>query len=153
VTAAELAAYMNTHIPLTRAMAVEVVEANEKCVRLTAPLAPNLNHRKTAFGGSVASLAMLSGWGWLHVRLAELAPRARVVIQRQETNYLAPIDDVFESVCGAPSNVAWQRFSRALGERGRGRLELKAEIYSHGRVAATFRGLYVAAVHERATPP
>ncbi|HXQ32212.1 MAG TPA: YiiD C-terminal domain-containing protein [Steroidobacteraceae bacterium] len=152
MTAAELAAYIDAHIPLARALGVQVVEVSEKRVRLAAPLAPNLNHQQTAFGGSVASLALLSGWAWLHARLATQAPRVRLVIQRQQTDYLVPIDDVFEAVCSAPSDVAWRAFSRALAERGRGRVELTAEIRCRSRLAATFRGLYVATTEKRAAP-
>jgi thioesterase domain-containing protein len=151
VTAAELSAYLSAHIPLTRALAVEVVEVNEQCVRLAAPLAPNLNHRQTAFGGSIASLAILAGWSWLHARLATVTPPARLVIQRQEMDCLAPVTDAFEAVCCAPSEAAWQLFSRALAERGRGRLELAAEVRCRGEVAARFRGLYVAVAGERST--
>jgi thioesterase domain-containing protein len=143
---------MGANIPLTRALGVEVVEVSEQRVRLAAPLAPNRNHRQTAFGGSVASLALLSGWGWLHARLAAVAPATGLVIQRQETDYLLPIDDAFEAVCSAPSEVAWQRFAQALAERGRGRLELACEIRCRGQLAATFRGLYVATARERTAP-
>jgi thioesterase domain-containing protein len=71
---ATLQAYLHEHIPLTRALAVEVVEVGLQRVQLAAPLAPNRNHRQTAFGGSVASLAMLAGWSWLHARLAGHSP-------------------------------------------------------------------------------
>jgi thioesterase domain-containing protein len=144
MTAAELGAYLDAHIPLTRALAIEVVEVNDRRVRLAAPLAPNLNHRQTAFGGSVASLAILAGWSWLHARLATPTPPPRLVIQRQQMDYLAPVDDAFEAVCVAPPEEAWQRFSQALARRGRGRLELAAEIRCRERLVAAFRGLYVA---------
>ena len=56
--ARELEAYLHDRIPLSRAMAIAVVEAGPERVRLAAPLAPNINHRDTVFGGSAASLAM-----------------------------------------------------------------------------------------------
>lgn len=142
--ATDLERYLHEHIPLSRALAVRVEHLGPELVRLSAPLAPNLNHRRTAFGGSVASLAILAGWSWLLARLADRSPVPRLVIQEQTVEYLAPIAAAFEARCPAPSESAWRRFARALDERGRGRLELTAEVISEGQVAARFRGLYVA---------
>jgi len=142
--AADLERYLHDHIPLSRALALRVEHLGPELVRLAAPLAPNLNHRRTAFGGSVASLAILAGWSWLLARLADRRPVPRLVIQEETVEYLAPIDAAFEAVCPAPADSAWLRFVRALDQRGRGRLALAAEVTSAGRIAARFRGLYVA---------
>lgn len=144
MTADELQHYLRAHIPLTRALAVEVVELNESRIELGAPLAPNLNHRQTAFGGSVASLAILAGWGWLHAQLAAIAPDSRLVIQRQEMDYVTPIDDAMTATCCAPAPLAWNRFSRALASRGRARIELAVKVTCRNRLAARFVGTYVA---------
>jgi len=142
--AADLEHYLHEQIPLSLALAVHVEHAGPELVRLSAPLAPNLNHRGTAFGGSVASLAILAGWSWLLTRLVHRRPLPRLVIQEQNVEYLAPIDAAFEASCAAPPEAVWRRFLRSLDERGRGRLELTAEVTSEGRIAARFRGLYVA---------
>lgn len=143
---AELQAYLHEHIPLSRAMGVHVLEAGPERVRLRAPLEPNLNHRRTAFGGSIASLATLAGWGWLRVRLAEHEPPVRLVVQKSTIDYLDGIDAEFEAVCPAPPAEAWSRFERMLASRGRARLELAVEVLVHGRVAARLQGTYAAAV-------
>src|SRR6185437_9570573 len=46
--------YMHAHIPLVAQMQVKVASADAAGLRLTAPLAPNINHERTAFGGSLA---------------------------------------------------------------------------------------------------
>jgi thioesterase domain-containing protein len=142
--AADLERFLHEQIPLSRALAVRVEHLSPELVRLSAPLAPNLNHRRTAFGGSVASIAILAGWSWLLARLSDRSPLPRLVIQEQTVEYLAPVGAAFEAICLAPSDAAWRRFVRALDGRGRGRLELRAEVLCDGRVAARFRGLYVA---------
>jgi thioesterase domain-containing protein len=144
VTAQELSAYLRAHIPLTRALELEVIEVSDAVVRLRAPLAPNVNHRQTAFGGSVACLAILSAWGWLHARLAGTAADSRLVIQHQAMEYLAPIAGPFTASCTAPPPEAWRRFSRAFASRRRGRIELAAEVTCGDSVAAKFTGTYVA---------
>lgn len=136
--------YLHEHIPLSRAMGVAVRRLSAESLCLTAPLDPNLNHRGTAFGGSVASLAILAGWSWLLTRLAGRDPESRLVIQEQTVDYLLPIRATFEATCAAPPDAAWQRFLKALDARGRGRLTLAVDVESEGRLAARFRGAYVA---------
>ncbi|WP_436054037.1 YiiD C-terminal domain-containing protein [Phenylobacterium sp. LjRoot225] len=45
---------------MSKAMQVEVIAAKTDATILRAPLEPNINHRETAFGGSVSALAILS---------------------------------------------------------------------------------------------
>lgn len=144
MTANDLCDYLRTHIPLSAAMGVGVLELSEARVCLTAPLRPNTNHHQTAFGGSVAALAILSGWALLHARLASRRPAVSLVIQRQQLEYLLPVAAAFDAICPAPPAAEWGRFTRTLDARGRARLELIASIHCLGRTAASFRGQYVA---------
>jgi thioesterase domain-containing protein len=57
---AELERYLHQHIPLSEAMQVSVVEVHPEHVVLSAPLAPNINHRETVFGGSASAVAILA---------------------------------------------------------------------------------------------
>ena len=52
---------LHEEIPLTKAMGVEVNSYDGHCLVLSAPLDPNTNHKDTAFGGSLYSLAVLAG--------------------------------------------------------------------------------------------
>jgi thioesterase domain-containing protein len=58
----ELQRYLHERIPLSRAMAVEVRAATAEGVEIYAPLAPNINHRDTVFGGSASAVAILTTW-------------------------------------------------------------------------------------------
>ena len=51
-TAARLQQTLHDDIPLTREMGLTVAAWDGRQLRLAAPLAPNLNHKCTAFGGS-----------------------------------------------------------------------------------------------------
>jgi thioesterase domain-containing protein len=132
------------HIPLSAAMGMRVLEAGPERVRLRAPLEPNLNHRSTAFGGSVAALAILAGWALVHVRLLGEGVRARTVIQESAVRYDAPVHDAFEAVCEPPAPADWARFTRALSRRGKGRVRVGVAVESGGHAVATLHAAYVA---------
>lgn len=136
--------YLHQHIPISLHLGAEVREAGAGRVRLRAPLAPNLNHRQTAFGGSLSALAILAGWAWLHLRLRERGHRGRIVIMSSAMEFLAPADGDFEVTCGAPPPESWERFVDTLDQRGRARLELEAALAVGDVAVATFRGQYVA---------
>ena len=95
---ASVETYLRERIPLSRAMEVRVVEIGATHLRVAAPLAPNINHRDTVFGGSAAAVAMLAAWGLLYVRLDREQRPARLVIQRCSMEYLQPIDAEFAAV-------------------------------------------------------
>ena len=60
MTNESLEAYIHRQIPITAAMGVQVIEATADRVELSTPLAPNINHRETVFGGSAAAVATLT---------------------------------------------------------------------------------------------
>ncbi|MEO0996768.1 MAG: YiiD C-terminal domain-containing protein [Pseudomonadota bacterium] len=149
--AVELAAYLHREIPLTRAMQVGVVRAGGSEVVLAAPLAPNVNHRRTVFGGSAASLATLACWGLLHTRLRQADIDARLVVQRSTMEYLAPIAGDFEAACRFADDDSWGRLLAAYERRGRARLSLRSTLriaagsrsHTGGETMARFDGDFV----------
>jgi thioesterase domain-containing protein len=147
----ELEEYLHLHIPLTAAMGVRVVSVGEAGISLAAPLAPNINHRQTAFGGSLATLAILSGWAWVQTRLRAAGIAARIVIQRETVDYLAPAIADFTAFCPSPPPAEWERFLVVFARRGKARLTLTATLTSNGVLAATFTGEFVAVAHETTT--
>lgn len=143
MTPEELEQYLHTHIPITQAMAVRVDGVDPE-IRLSAPLEPNINHRHTAFGGSLATLATLAAWSTLRVRLGD---GARLVIAKQTTDYLRPVEGRFVAVCHAPAEDEWLRFMAAYERKGRARITLEAEVECNGEVAVRFSGEFAALSH------
>jgi thioesterase domain-containing protein len=142
--AAELETFLHDHIPLSRAMAVRVASVSQDRVMLEAPLAPNINHHDTVFGGSAASVATLAAWSLLHVRLAALGLATQLVIQRSTMNYLLPMAGDFTAVAALDDALAWDAFMRMLTRRGRGRIKLGAVLECAGQRAGVFEGEFVA---------
>lgn len=136
--------YLHKHIPMTRHMGVRVFRFDETSIALTTPLAPNLNHRESAFGGSIVSLAVVAGWTLIHLRLEEQGFRGRLVIQHSTSEFLHPIEDDFETHCSLASLEEWDRFRKTLSRRGKARLTLKSESKVGERTLAVHEGTYVA---------
>ena len=142
MTEAELETYLHDHIPLSRAMAVRVISIADQQLTLGAPLAPNINHRDTVFGGSAASVATLAAWSLLHLRLVAAGQPSRVVIQHSTMDYLAPIAGDFTATARLDGD--WDSFLRLLSRKGRARIALRAELDYEGQKAGRFHGDFVA---------
>ena len=144
----ELERYLHTHIPLSGAMRAQVRAVDASGVRLAAPYEPNVNHRGTVFGGSIAALAILSAWTLVHTRLRDERLPSTVVIQRNSMEYLRPMQGEFEAFCAAPPEADWSRFLETLRRRSRARIILKAQLSSGGEVVGSFQGAFVAVLAE-----
>ncbi|EKU97548.1 thioesterase-like protein [Leptolyngbya sp. PCC 7375] len=136
--------YLHEHIPMSKAMEVTVTSINDSGVLLSAPLAPNINHRNTVFGGSISTLAILSAWTFVHVQLKTLNIPSRIVIQSNSLEYTNPATGDVQARCFAPDSSAWQCFINTLTKRGKGRISLSSEVYSNGLLVGQFHGKYVA---------
>jgi thioesterase domain-containing protein len=135
--------YLYQQIPLSQAMGVEVDHATTKAVALRIPLGPNINHRETAFGGSISAAGILSCWTLVHLRLAELKIPTRLVIHKNKMIYREPIAGDFESVCRFDDQTAWDQVLTMLERWGKAKLQLQASLLSDGKEAAEFQGSFV----------
>lgn len=141
---------LNTELPITLHLGVRVVVANPEQVILRAPLAPNRNHRGTAFAGSLNALATLAGWSWLTLFLQHHHLAGQVVLQDSSITYARPVATAFTATCAAPEAATIARFRAAFHRSGRGRLRLTVELADEAGAAGSFTGRYVA---ERLTAP
>jgi len=144
VLARQLQQYLHDEIPLCRAMRVQVAAVDADGVTLSAPLAPNINHHETVFGGSASALAILASWSLIHVRLRAADLAARLVIQRNTMEYERPIAGDFSARSAFESQDAWLAFAAMLERRGRARLTVLATLEHGGVRAGRFTGQFVA---------
>lgn len=142
MTATELQDYLYEHIPLSKAMEVTVRDVRP-CVVLDAPLAPNINHRGTGFGGSIATLATLAAWSVVRLIIPE---GVRLVIAREEVDFVAPVTGDFSAIAEVSPEDA-ERFLMSLSRRGKARLTVEATVRGDGVACAQFRGQFVALSH------
>src|SRR5688572_7786462 len=110
----EVEQYLHRNIPLSAAMGIRVRHATPGRVELWAPLAPNINHQSTVFGGSAAAVATLSAWTLVHVGLHHANVEAATVIQRNSMSYEEPIHGDFTAVCTLGDDSSWVRFLKTI---------------------------------------
>lgn len=142
----QLQAVLHSEIPLTRHMGIEVLQYTGLGLSLAAPLENNINHKCTAFGGSLYSLAVLSGWGLVYLKLKEQGMSGHIVIQESHTRFIKPVDQGLESRCSFESEQQVQRFLTMYRRKGLARVELQTRIRSGAADGVVFSGRYV--VHQ-----
>ncbi len=148
MTKDELQAYLLEQIPLAGAMGIEIKEATDEEVILSLPLEPNINHRDTAFGGSICAAGTLACWTLVHLRLSRLDMDTRLVIHKNQMVYRRPIAGRFEATCTFTDDTAWQQVLDMLERWGKAKLQLSSTITCDGKEAAVFRGSFVVTTAE-----
>jgi thioesterase domain-containing protein len=131
-------------MPITRALGLRVVGNEGGGLVLSSPLGPNINHKGTAFAGSLNATATLAGWGTIWLLLREHGIRSHVVIQDSTVHYFRPVTGDFTARCRGPSPTAVDRLVNAMRKRGRGRIELDVLVADALGDAVRFHGRYVA---------
>ncbi|GAV21268.1 putative thioesterase [Mariprofundus micogutta] len=141
--------YLHEHIPITAHFAVKIIAFEKGTIHLRAPLAANINHRDTAFGGSLSSIGILAGWSVIHFTLTALGLPSRIVIQSSSMDFTAPGDADFDATASLPDEVEWNRFCNMLKRKGRARIRLPSSIHIGDTSIAEHEGVFVAILNDR----
>jgi thioesterase domain-containing protein len=139
----ELQKTLKREIPITRHLGVTVESYDGQQLVLSAPLAQNINHKGTAFAGSLNALVTLAGWGQLWLILKECQLHGKIVIQDSTNSYLLPVQSNFRASCNRPSPAQVTRMENMFRKHHRARIELQAEIHDGSELAVSFTGRYV----------
>jgi thioesterase domain-containing protein len=140
---------INREIILAGPMGVIVEAADDAGIVLRAPLPPNANHKGTAFGGSLYSLAVLTGWAWLTRYIAASEINADAVIQESSMQFLVPVHGELRAVIAPPADADIDKFRKLLLRAGRGRIRLRVEMHQGEKLATVFDGLFAAAMRRQ----
>jgi thioesterase domain-containing protein len=135
-----------SEFPLARHIGIVVHLADDAGVELRAPLSPNCNDKGTAFGGSLYSLAVLTGWAWVARYLAAHELDADAVIQESTIRYLVPVKGEFRASLAAPPDAQIEKFRKMLQRAGRGRIHLRVDVHCGHTFATHFEGMFAAAI-------
>lgn len=138
-------------IPLAKAMQLTVKELSRTTIKLTAPLDANSNDKGTAFGGSIYSLLVLSGWSLVSAGLESAGILAEVVIAKSDISFLKPVTGELQAIAQEFNDGGLKAAVEKTAERGYAKLKVQAELVCHGEIAATFQGTYC--IKNKKTPP
>lgn len=144
MTLEEITAYLHANIPITRSLGAVAVLHDGASFRLAAPLAPNLNHQGTAFGGSMSALAVLAGWALVHLALRARGIENRLVVQHSTLDFRAPVEGDFSATATLPPPEAWNRFLATLERHRRARVTVSATIEWASGLGGRHEGTYAA---------
>lgn len=140
----EFEEFLHHQIPITKAMAFSVVEFTPSKVKISAKLEPNINHKSTAFGGSINCLMTVCGWAMAFIHIKEIDPDAHIVIQKSNVNYLLPINEDFTAECSLEGEDAAMKFVDMYRKHKKGRINLNVTCHKGDALLAEYQGQYVA---------
>lgn len=137
--------FLNEQIPLTKTLGLEIVSLDDRGAFIRAPLGPNHNHLGSAFGGSLSTMMILSGYIWLYDALIKSGHEAHVILSKESAEYLQPVTRDIEVLAKTPSMEEWKKFKESFLRKGLGRIVIHSIIeLETGAPAALFTGEFVA---------
>ncbi|CAA0088708.1 Uncharacterised protein [Zhongshania aliphaticivorans] len=134
--------FIAAYLPTAQHMQISVENYDGQTLRLHAPLAPSINDKLTAFGGSIYVVAVMACWGMVYMRCVDYGLDPDIVVAEAAIEYLKPVtgDIVASSLPADEKN--WEHFFQRFEERGKAKIDLQSEIIVNGEVAVRFKGLY-----------
>lgn len=124
----ELERKVRAEIPLAQAMDLRVAGYDGRSLTLAAPLPPNINDKGCAFGGSLASLMTLAGWGMVWLQLQGRGSKADVYVADSAIRYLAPVWNDLSATARPADGETFDAFFDTLAARGRARIGVVCEV-------------------------
>ncbi len=143
-TATLLQAHILEHIPLARAMQLRVTRYDGSQLEMAAPLAPNINDKGCAFGGSLASLMTLAGWGLVELNLRERGLACDIYIGDSTVRYREPLRGELRAIARYAREDAFPPFLEMLAKRGKARIDVICAVAGGKGEAATLDAAFVA---------
>ena len=132
-------------IPLLNAMQLSLVAYEDLVLTMEAPLAPNINNKGTAFGGSIASICLFGGWAMSTLAFMDHGiDNTEIVVFRNEMTFERPA----RGHLVVKVTVRRDEFERCLaqlrdGSDERIRFDVYVELFHDDKRCATMHGVYV----------
>ncbi len=138
-------------MPPVAAMQVHALDFDGQVLRLGAPLSANVNDKACAFGGSMAGLMTLAGWGWLMLAAEDAGLASEVYVADSQIRYLAPLFEDLVAEARLRTDQDWAAITRTLAERRRASASMLAQVLAtDGTIVATLEARF--ALKRVATP-
>lgn len=132
-------------IPLLNAMHLSFVSFENLTLTMEAPLAPNINNKGTAFGGSIASICLFGGWAVATLAFVDNdIHNTEIVVYKNEMTFERPArGHLLVNAFIKPDDFAACLARLKAKDEGRIRLDIHVELFHDDERCATMSGLYV----------
>lgn len=125
-------------------LGIQVHELTPHGIHFRVSLEDNTNHKGTAFGGSLYSVAVTAAYALvLHGLRERNIATENIVIQKGQIQYLKPVESDFDVYCSFPSDQEAETFYNTLKTHQRVRDELSVRIEVAGDLKALLKGVFV----------
>lgn len=132
-------------MPPVAAMGIRATAFDGDVLRLQAPLAANINDKGSAFGGSMAGMMTLAGWGLLTLKLESAGLVADVYVADSQIRYLRPLLSDLQAEARLEPMLDWSVFLDTFRQRGRARAGVLASLQGpDGECVAELSGRFAA---------
>ena len=132
-------------IPLLNAMHLALVDYDDLVLTMEAPLAPNINNKGTAFGGSIASICLFGGWAVATLAFMDHGiNNTEIVVYKNEMTFERPARGhlvVKVTIDRGEFETCLEKLQANTDERIR--FDVGVELFHDDERCATMKGLYV----------
>jgi len=145
MTVAELEKLLKADIPISKEIGIHDLQIQNNKLTLQVPLAPNFNHKKTMFGGSLYSAGALACYGlFLSGLRSQDVQTNDIVISEGSMRYMAPVRGDAMIQAQWESEAEMTRFFQNLKSKKKARVLMRAQVRVQNQICAEFSGHFVA---------
>jgi thioesterase domain-containing protein len=132
-------------IPLLDAMQLSFVSFDSLTLTMEAPLAPNINNKGTAFGGSIASICLFGGWAVSTLAFIDNGiHNTEIVVFKNDMTFERPARGLLRVHAWIkPEDFETCLARLKAGDPSRIRLDIHVDLFHDDDRCATMHGLYV----------
>jgi len=140
----ELEDKLHKEIPITKIMGLKLNSYNKDELLTSAPLDININDKKTAFGGSLNTITIISGWSMCWLISKELNINSNnIVIIKNQTSYLKPVKKNISCYTKKPSKEEISILKEKINKKNSASIKIVSKIIENNQVCVEFEGIYV----------
>jgi thioesterase domain-containing protein len=132
-------------IPLLTAMQLSFVDYENLTLTMEAPLAPNINNKGTAFGGSIASICLFGGWAVSTLAFSDNdIHNTEIVVYKNEMTFERPArGHLVIKARIRPDDFETCLARLKANDPSRIRLDIYVDLFHDDKRCAAMKGLYV----------
>ena len=140
----ELQNKLYNDIPLTKIMEIKIQNYTNQELITTASLGININDKGTAFGGSLSTITIISGWSLSWLISKELGfDSNNIVIIKNETSFRKPVTKDIICYTKKPSFEEIKLLKQKLETKKSASIKIESKIIEDGQTCVDFLGYYV----------